>query len=159
VPFVLKIVVITVSDRAFRGEYPDLSGPEIKRIIDDSDIGAEVSLLLVPDEEKEIRQAVTSSLGADYILTTGGTGLSSRDITPEVSRDICDREIPGISEMIRRESCLETRYAVFSRGFSGIKGRTILINFPGSQKAVRLATRLVLPLLAHGTKMARGEGH
>ena len=155
----LKIAVITVSDRAYRGEYPDLSGPEIKKLIDGSDLDAEVSLDLVPDVEPEIRRAITQNIGADYILTTGGTGLSSRDITPQLSRDICDHEIPGISEMIRQESYRETRFAVFSRGFSGIKDKTIVINFPGSLKAVQLATRLLLPLFEHGIKMVHGEGH
>jgi molybdopterin adenylyltransferase len=156
---VLKIVVITVSDRAYRGDYPDLSGPEIKRMIDGSDVHADVSLNLVPDEEMEIRRAINQGIGADYILTTGGTGLSSRDITPQISRDICDLEIPGISELLRRESYRETRFAVFSRGFCGIKEKTIVINFPGSLKAVQLATRLCLPLFEHGIKMVYGEGH
>lgn len=155
----LKIAVITVSDRAYRGEYPDLSGPEIKRMIDGSDVNAEVSLNLVPDEEKEIRRAINQGIGADYILTTGGTGLSFRDITPQISRDICDLEIPGISELLRRESYRETGFAVFSRGFCGIKEKTIVINFPGSLKAVQLGTRLLLPLFEHGIKMVHGEGH
>lgn len=155
----LKIVVITISDRAYRGEYPDLSGPEIKKLIEESEINAEVSLSLVPDEEREIRRIITQNIGADYILTTGGTGLSSRDITPQISREICDLEIPGISEMIRQESYRETRFAVFSRGFSGIKDKTMVINFPGSLKAVQLATRLLLPIFEHGIKMVHGEGH
>lgn len=155
----LKIVVITVSDRAFRSEYPDQSGPEIKKLIDNSEVEAEVSLILVPDEGPEIRKAITQSIGVDYILTTGGTGLSPRDITPQISCEICDLEIPGISEMLRWESYRETRFAVLSRGFSGIKDKTVVINFPGSLKAVQLATRLMLPLFEHGIKMVHGEGH
>lgn len=152
-------MVITVSDRAFRGEYPDQSGPEIKKLIDNSEVEAEVSLILVPDEGPKISKAITQNIGADYILTTGGTGLSPRDITPQISREICDLEIPGISEMLRWESYRETLFAVLSRGFSGIKDKTIVINFPGSLKAVRLATRLMLPLFEHGIEMVHEGKH
>lgn len=155
----LEIMVITISDRAYRGEYKDLSGPKIKEIIEASDIEARVELMVVPDEAAKIKAALLSHLDKDFILTTGGTGLSPRDITPELTREVCEREIPGISEMLRFESYRETRNAVLSRGVAGVRGRTIIINFPGSVKAVTLCTQLVLPILEHAQKMLRGEGH
>jgi len=156
---VLEIMVITISDRAYRGEYEDLSGPRIKEIIEASEVEARVDLMIVPDEAEKIKEALLNNLDKDFILTTGGTGLSPRDITPEVTREVCEREIPGISEMLRFESYRETRNAVLSRGVAGVKGRTIIINFPGSLKAVTLCTRLVLPILEHAQMMLRGEGH
>ncbi len=155
----LEIAVITVSDRAYKGEYKDLSGPQIKKMIEESGIEAKVSLSVVPDERKAIEEALMANLGKDYILTTGGTGISPRDITPDVTRDVCDKEVPGISEYLRQESLKETRYAVFSRGFSGIKDKTMIINLPGSLKAVTLCTRLLLPVLEHGKKMILGGKH
>jgi len=156
---VLRIAVITVSDRAFRGEYEDLSGPRIREILLKGFPDAEVSLEVVPDEKEVLRKAIESRLGADYIFTTGGTGLSPRDITPEVTAQICERELPGISEYIRIKSVEETPNAVFSRGFSGVRGNTILVNFPGSVKAVTLCTSLLLPVMEHGAEMLRGGGH
>ena len=155
----LKIAVITVSDRAFSGEYEDLTGPKIKEILTTADLAAEVSLIVVPDEKDQIKQAIESNIGKDYIFTTGGTGISSRDITPEITGEICEKELPGISEMLRRESYKETKNAVLSRGFSGVKDETIIVNFPGSVKAVTLCTNLVLPILKHGIKMLHGGKH
>lgn len=155
----LEIAVITVSDRAFRGEYEDLSGPKIKEIIENSGIKSRISLSVVPDEKEAIQQAIEDRIGADYIFTTGGTGISSRDFTPDVTRGICDLELPGISELLRRESYRETKFAVFSRGYSGLKGKTIIVNFPGSLKAVTLCTRLMLPVMEHGIQMIEGGKH
>ncbi len=155
----LDITVITVSDRAYRGEYEDLSGPRIKEIIEAGGVKARVRLKIVPDDKDTLRRAILENLDRDYILTTGGTGLSPRDITPEVTAEICEKEIPGISEMLRRESSKETRNAVLSRGYSGMRGKTIIVNFPGSVKAVSLCTRLLLPILEHGRKMIHGGGH
>jgi molybdenum cofactor synthesis domain-containing protein len=156
---VLKIAVITASDRAYRGEYPDLSGPKIKEIIDQSGVEAEVSLSVVPDEKGLLKKEMEWHLDKDYILTTGGTGISQRDITPEVTRSVCDMELPGIAEMLRAESYKETPFAVFSRGTAGILKKTIIINFPGSVKAVTLCTELILPVLEHGIQMLHGGKH
>jgi len=156
---VLKIAVITASDRAYSGEYPDLSGPKIKEIIDQSGVQAEVKLSVVPDDRGLLRKEMKWHLDKDYILTTGGTGISSRDITPEVTRSVCDMELPGIAEMLRAESYKETPFAVFSRGTAGIRGKTIIINFPGSVKAVTLCTKRILPVLEHGILMIHGGKH
>ena len=99
------------------------------------------------------------SAEVDYIITTRGTGISPRDITPEVTTEYCDRELPGIAEILRAESYLETRNAMLSRGFAGLKGNTFIINFPGSLKAVRLCTRVLIPIMDHSLKMLRGGDH
>lgn len=155
----LKISVITISDRAFRGEYEDRSGPKIIKLLKDGSVKAEISHTIVPDDKIMLKKELEGNLGKDYIITTGGTGISPRDITPGITKDVCDFELPGISEMLRSESLKETRNAVFSRGYSGVKNKTIIINFPGSEKAVTLCTKLVIPLLEHGLKMIRGEKH
>jgi molybdopterin adenylyltransferase len=155
----LEVAVITVSDRAYRGEYEDLSGPQIKQVIEKSGIKVMMSLSVVPDEREAIKKALIGNLDKDYILTTGGTGISPRDITPDVTREVCDKEVPGISEYLRQESIKETKNAVFSRGFSGIKDRAIIINLPGSVKAVTLCTKLLVPVLEHGKEMILGGGH
>ncbi|MFQ5722585.1 MAG: molybdenum cofactor biosynthesis protein B [Candidatus Aminicenantales bacterium] len=155
----LAVTVITISDRAYRGEYEDLSGPKIKEIIEASGLEAKVKIKIVPDDKEAVRQALLDNLDQDYIFTTGGTGLSPRDITPEITEEICDKEIPGLSEMLRRESYKETKNAVLSRGYSGLKGKTIIVNFPGSVKAVSLCTRLMLPIMEHAHKMVHGGQH
>jgi molybdopterin adenylyltransferase len=155
----LEVAVITISDRAFRGEYQDISGPTIVDIITESSIDANVSLTIVPDDKAQIRTAVLQNIGKDYIITTGGTGISPRDNTPEATQEICDRALPGIAEMLRYESYKQTRNAVFSRGYCGIRDNTIIINFPGSVEAVTLCTQLILPLLEHGKKMLHGGKH
>ncbi len=143
----LEVAVITVSDRAFQGEYEDLSGPKIKRLILESGLPANVTLTVVPDEREPILSALRNNLGKDFIFTTGGTGISDRDITPDATCEVCDKELPGISEYLRRESSKETPYAVLSRAYSGVKDKTIIVNFPGSIKAVTLFTRLILPIM------------
>lgn len=160
----MKVVVITVSDRAFRGVYEDLSGPEIEQILSEH-FGKTLDcrIEIVPDEAPLIlaalEKAVSGDHAADAIISTGGTGIGPRDITPDISRDWCDKELPGISELLRRESYKETFHAVLSRGYAGLKNQTLLINFPGSVKAVRLCTRLILPVLTHAPSMIRGGGH
>lgn len=155
----MTVSVVTVSDRASGGEYPDLSGPEIEGILLDAVPGIEVERLIVPDEEEAILAAFRASEGADWILTTGGTGPSPRDVTPEATRRWIDRELPGIAEALRAESYKETPNAVFSRGIAGMRGRQYVVNFPGSVKAVRLCASILAPLLEHGIRMASGEGH
>jgi len=156
---VLRIAVITISDRAARGDYTDMSGPAIIDLLDKSRLDCTTCHELVPDDKDKIYQALSENLDNDYILTTGGTGISQRDVTPDVTASVCDRECTGISNYLRNESLKETPFAVFSRLFCGIKGKTIIINFPGSVKAAQFCTRLVIPLLEHGYKMLQGKGH
>jgi len=155
----LKVAVITVSDRAARGEYADLSGPRIREILEQRLPNADISLTVVPDEAEAISQAIAINLDRDYILTSGGTGLSPRDITPEICARICDRAIPGISEWLRRESARETPHAVFSRAYSGMKGHTVIVNFPGSLRGAEFCATLMAGIMPHGRDMIRGGGH
>ncbi|MBN2399354.1 MAG: MogA/MoaB family molybdenum cofactor biosynthesis protein [Candidatus Aminicenantes bacterium] len=155
----LKVAVITVSDRAARGEYADLSGPRIEEILLERLPGVDIVHAVVADEEEAIRSELLKNLDRDYILTTGGTGLSSRDITPETCARMCDRELPGISEWLRHESLRETPYAVFSRAYSGQKGKTIIINFPGSRPGAELCATLMAGIMLHGHDMIHGGSH
>ena len=155
----LDVAVITISDRAFRGTYQDISGPTIVELISESPIKANVSLTIVPDDKAQIKTTLLQNIGKDYIITTGGTGISPRDVTPEVTAEVCDRALPGVAEMLRFESYRTTKNAVFSRGYCGVRGNTIIINFPGSVAAVTLCTKLILPILEHGKKMLQGGKH
>lgn len=157
----MRIAVITVSDRASAGVYPDKSGPAIEEILREALPAAEIDRSLVPDGEASVRAALErhAETGADWILTTGGTGPAPRDQTPEASRAFCDRELAGIAEYLRAESLKETPNAVFSRQYAGMRGTTYVVNLPGSERAARFSTRLLAPLLEHGARMARGEGH
>lgn len=155
----MKVTVITISDRAYNKVYEDLSGKEIISILKDYDENIAINYVLVPDEKDMIFNALKENTDSNYILTTGGTGLSKRDVTPEVTEKFCEKELPGISETLRFESLKETKNAMLSRGYAGIKGQTIVINFPGSVKAVRLCTKVILPILKHGIMMINGESH
>ena len=155
----MKILVVTISDRASRGEYEDLSGPAVKTILEGEIAGADVEVVVVPDEEEDILRALESGLGFAAVITTGGTGLGPRDITPEVTERFCDRSAPGISEMLRAESLKETRNAALSRGYSGMKSRTLFVNIPGSVRGASFCARLLAPLLIHAAGMISGEGH
>ena len=155
----MKIAVITVSDRAFQNEYEDKSGPLIEELLKKQFPGALIVRMTVPDERDAIKNALCSRSDLDYIFTCGGTGLSPRDITPEVTRECCERSVPGIAEMLRAQSYRETPFSMFSRGCAGMRGSTIIVNFPGSPKAAEFCTKLLVPVMIHGMKMLRGEGH
>jgi len=155
----LKVSVITISDRAFRGEYPDASGPEVEKEVKIRFAHAVVTRRIVPDVAEDILAALRAEEGADFILTTGGTGISPRDVTPEATRRFIERELPGISESLRAQSYAETPAAVLSRGVAGMKGATIVVNFPGSVRAVRLCMKVLAPVMEHALRMMRGEGH
>ena len=155
----MRVAVITVSDRASRGEYADLSGPEIEKEVRARFPDAEVTRKVVADEPPDILGALESFAGADFILTTGGTGISPRDVTPEATMRFCQKELPGIAEALRAASLTETPSAMLSRGYAGLHGKTVVVNFPGSQKAVRLCMTVLGPVMEHAVRMLRGEGH
>jgi len=155
----VRVSVITISDRASRGEYADASGPEIEGLLREAWPAAEIRRQIVPDEAHAILQALEAHADSDWILTTGGTGIGPRDLTPEVTQGFCERPLPGIAEALRRESYGETPFALLSRGTAGMRGRCIVVNFPGSVKAVRLCTRILIPVMEHGIGMMAGEGH
>ncbi len=155
----MRTAVVTVSDRSFRGERPDVSGPVLKRLLEES--GAEVvELTVIPDEVAMISQTLirlTDQQRCELILTTGGTGLSPRDVTPDATKQILDKEVPGMEEAIRQESLKQTPFAMLSRGIVGVRAQTLIINMPGSPKAVRECFAVVQPVLGHAVKLLRDE--
>jgi len=155
----VTVAVITISDRASRGEYEDLSGPEIERGVRALFPSAAVTRTVVSDDPERIRAELLASARADVILTTGGTGLSPRDVTPEVTRQFCEKEVPGIAEVLRSRSHAETPAAMLSRGTAGVRGTTLVVNFPGSPAAVKLCLQVLAPVLEHALRMMRAEGH
>ena len=155
----MTVTVITVSDRASRGQYEDRSGPAVEQEILTRYPGAQVTRRVVADEPDQITAALEQSAGADFILTTGGTGISPRDVTPEATRAFCDRELPGVAETLRAESMRETPNAMLSRGYAGLRGTAIVVNFPGSVAAVRLCMKVLGPIMEHAMAMTRGQGH
>ena len=155
----MTVTVLTLSDRASRSLYPDRSGPAIEEVLRARFPEVEILKEIVPDEPDRIQAAFQRHSGADFVLTTGGTGVGPRDVTPEVTAAWCERQLPGIAEALRARSLAETPMAMLSRGTAGIKGRTIIVNFPGSLKAARLSAETLAPVMEHALAMLRGEGH
>jgi len=150
-----KVGIITSSDKGSTGEREDLSGPVIAELV--SSKGYEViSQVIVPDEKEELISAMinmSDELKVDLILTTGGTGFSKRDVTPEATKSICERDANGIAEAIRYYSLSITPRAMLSRAVSGIRGDTLIINLPGSPKAVKEALDYALDSIHHGLEI------
>ncbi|MBE0447359.1 MAG: molybdopterin adenylyltransferase [Actinobacteria bacterium] len=154
----VKVAVLTISDRGSRGEREDTSGPEIKRIVEAE--GAQViSYQVIPDEQYLIEERLVRLADfkdAELILTTGGTGFSPRDVTPEATLAVIERHASGFVEAIRHASLKITPHAMLSRAVSGIRGQTLIINLPGSPKAVRESLQVILPALPHGLQILKG---
>ncbi len=149
--------VITVSDRSYRGERPDASGPVVKALLEEA--GYEVlDCIIVPDELEGIAQALRQAAAEDValILTTGGTGFAPRDVTPEATLSVVERLTPGIPEAMRAASLRITPRAMLSRSTAGIVDRSLIVNLPGSPKAAKENLEAVLPALDHGLLMLRG---
>ena len=150
--------VLCVSDRCSEGLCEDKSGPLISEML--SDLGKTAEYLIVPDEKEKIIEALKymcDDIGADVVFTTGGTGFAPRDVTPEASKAVFDREAPGISEAIRLKSLEITPKAMLSRGASGIRKNTLIINLPGSPKAVKESLEVVIPILPHAVEVLSGN--
>jgi molybdenum cofactor synthesis domain-containing protein len=155
----MRILVLTISDRAAAGEYEDLSGPAVERELREALGEVEIDRSIVSDEVADIVEALAGVGEYDVVLTTGGTGLGPRDNAPEATRRACDRAVPGIAEMLRRESLAETPNAALSRGTAGLSGRTLVVNLPGSVRGAAFCARALAPLLPHAAKMIEGKGH
>ena len=151
--------VVTVSDSRFRGVNVDTVGPQLARRLEDA--GYQVAgISIVPDEREEISNTLISVIDekkADLIVTTGGTGLSSRDVTPEATRDVITTEIPGFGECMRIDGSQKTRSAFLSRGTAGIRRESIIINVPGSERGAIQSLESLLPLIHHALEIIKGE--
>ena len=150
--------VVTVSDKGYAGEREDASGPLLANLV--RQMGAEVvRQAIVPDEREQIERVLVELADAahlDLVLTTGGTGPAPRDVTPEATRAVIEREMPGLAEVLRFAGYARTPLAVISRGVAGIRGGTLIVNLPGSPRAVREGMETLSPILPHAIKMLRG---
>ncbi len=155
----MNVIVITLSDKGYKGEREDASGKLICKIAEEH--GYEViEHILLPDERKLISEKlieICDNYKADLILTTGGTGFSIRDITPEATKDIIEREVPGIPEAMRINSLSITKRAMLSRGVAGIRKETLIVNLPGSPKAVQENLLYVIEDIKHGIEILKGS--
>ncbi len=153
------VAILTVSDRSSRGEREDRSGPAVREAISALPQARVVAEEIVPDQVPAIEEVLRRWVdqGIDLVLTTGGTGFSPRDVTPEATRRVIEREAPGLAEAMRAASLRRTPHAMLSRAVAGIAGHTLIINLPGSPQAARENLEVVLPALPHGLSKLRGD--
>ena len=156
---IFKAAILTASDKGSRGERVDLSGPAIQEMIEPEGYTV-TEYKIVPDDqetlEDEMKRIADEGI-ADIIFTTGGTGFSMRDVTPEATIAVSDRLVPGIPEAMRAYSMTITNKAMLSRAAAGIRGETLIVNMPGSPKAVKESLEFILPPLRHGLEILLGE--
>ena len=152
--------IITASDKGSVGQREDLSGTELQKLLAEMGFSI-VGYMVVPDEQAQIANALIDlcdNKHVNLILTTGGTGFSPRDITPEATREVIHREVPGIPEAMRQESLKITKMAMLTRATAGIRNKTLIINMPGSVKAVKECFEVIRPALPHAMEILTGHG-
>ncbi len=154
-----KVGIITVSDKGSRGEREDLSLAEVERLVLELP-GEVVAYTIIPDEEGVIVKTLiefSDQENLDLIVTSGGTGLSPRDVTPEATRQVIDKEIPGMAEAMRKEALKKTPFGMLSRGVVGARHNTLIVNLPGSPKAVRENLAVLIPVIPHAIEKLQGD--
>jgi len=154
-----RVGIITVSDRASRGEREDQSGQLVKELVKEIE-GESIAYRVIPDEVALVREELLrmcDELELDLVITTGGTGLGPRDVTPDATLTVIEKEVPGIAEAMRAEGLKKTRHALLSRAVAGIRGKSLIVNLPGSPRAVRECLSTVLPALPHAIEVLKGE--
>ena len=157
----IRTAILTISDTCSKQADLDMSGPAIKEALDIEKFEV-CEYKIVSDEKEEIAKQLiyfADEAGVDIVFTTGGTGLGPRDVTPEATMGVCQKMVPGPPEAIRREGMKKTKNALLSRGVAGVRGNTLIINLPGSPKAVRESLAVILDVLAHAKDMMLGRGH
>ncbi|HLD82539.1 MAG TPA: MogA/MoaB family molybdenum cofactor biosynthesis protein [Candidatus Omnitrophota bacterium] len=156
-----KVVVLTISDKCSQGQREDESGKIIQELVKNLP-GEVVKYEIIPDEPQMIKARLIDycdNLKADLVLTTGGTGFTPRDFTPEATKEVIERDVPGIPEAMRVECLKLTKRAMLSRGIAGIRGRSLIINLPGSTKGAKESLEAILEGLAHGLDMIAEKEH
>src|SRR5678815_2172324 len=156
----MKIGRITISDRASAGVYTDLSGPEIEKALAQEFPDAGFESIIVPDELDQIQTALLrfcDNLKLDLVVTTGGTGITARDVTPEATRAVLEKELPGFGEIMRMASFSKVKTAILSRATAGLRGVSLIVNLPGKPSAVRECLEVLAPAIREGLLHIRGE--
>jgi molybdopterin adenylyltransferase len=153
----ITVAVLTLSDKGSKGEREDASGPMIREMLKSIDAAVKYYDIL-PDEKELIKEKLIEYCKmVDLILTTGGTGLSPRDVTPEATIEVIEKQIPGIAEAMRIEGLKKTRRAMLSRAVAGVRGKTLIINLPGSPKAVKENLEIIIDVLPHAVEKIKGD--
>jgi molybdopterin adenylyltransferase len=157
----MKVALLTVSDSASAGQQADLSGPMLHKLVAEGGFNV-VRAEVVPDDRRAIAdwlRRAADQYRVDLAVTSGGTGLAPRDVTPEATRDVIDVEVPGIAEAIRAAGASKTPMAMLSRGVAGVRKKTLIINFSGSPRAVADQWAVVEPVIVHAIETINGSGH
>jgi molybdopterin adenylyltransferase len=157
----IKVAVLTVSNSCTEGNREDISGQTIREMLQEETYEVREKKI-VPDDYQAIAETLKSfsdEQDIDLVLTTGGTGLGPHDVTPEATASVCERVVPGLGEVMRAEGLKKTPYAILSRSFAGIRGKTLIINMPGSPKAVKECLEIILKVIPHAMEMMHGSGH
>ena len=157
----IRVAILTVSDSCASEKRKDVSGQIIKEILPEDKFEIN-EMKITSDDQKSIADELrrfSDEAGIDLVITTGGTGLGSRDVTPEVTTSVCERTVPGLGEILRTEGFKRSPYAVLSRSMAGIRNNTLIVNLPGSPRAVRECLEIIIDILPHAVDMMHGGGH